>query len=81
MTKSGTTSAIAFAVSLTLPVMGMAGENMDADGDGAVSMSEFQTAHPEADTSIFTAVDVNADGVLTDDEIAAAQDAGTLPNG
>jgi hypothetical protein len=79
MTKHITATALAFA--LSLPTAVLASENMDADGDGAVSMSEFQTAHPEADTGIFTAVDTNADGVLSEDEIAAAQEAGTLPNG
>lgn len=81
MTKLTSATAIAFAVTLSLPAAALASENMDADGDGAVSMSEFQTAHPEADTSIFTAVDANADGVLTADEISAAQEAGTLPQG
>ena len=73
--------AASFALALTLPAAALASESMDADGDGAVSMSEFQTAHPEADTAIFTAVDANADGVLTEDEIMAAKEAGTLPEG
>ncbi len=73
-------TATAFAVALTIPAAALASDSMDADGDGAVSMSEFQTAHPEADTAIFTAVDTNADGVLTEDEVAAAQEAGTLPS-
>ncbi|MFK7940413.1 MAG: EF-hand domain-containing protein [Roseovarius sp.] len=81
MTKFVSATAFACAFTLTLPAAALASENMDADGDGAVSMSEFQTAHPEADTGIFTAVDANADGVLTADEITAAQEAGTLPNG
>ena len=71
--------AATFALALTVPAAALAGESMDADGDGAVSMSEFQSAMPDADSSVFTAVDSNADGLLTEDEITAAKEAGTLP--
>ncbi len=39
----------------------------DADGDGTVSLQEFQTAHER----IFKAMDANKDGVLTMEEIQA----------
>jgi Ca2+-binding EF-hand superfamily protein len=38
---------------------------MDADGDGTVSLQEFQTAHER----LFKAMDANKDGVLTLEEI------------
>lgn len=76
-----TLTATVFAIALTAPAALLASESMDADGDGAVSMSEFQTAHPDADTSLFTAVDTDADGVLSEEELAAAKEAGTLPEG
>jgi hypothetical protein len=38
---------------------------MDGDGEGTVSLQEFQTAHER----IFKAMDANKDGVLTLDEI------------
>jgi len=40
---------------------------MDADGDGSISLQEFQAAHER----IFKAMDANRDGVLTMDEIEA----------
>jgi EF hand len=40
---------------------------MDADGDGTVSLQEFQTAHER----IFKAMDANKDGVLSLEEIQA----------
>ena len=38
---------------------------MDADGDGAVSLQEFQAAHER----IFKGMDANKDGRLTQEEI------------
>jgi Ca2+-binding EF-hand superfamily protein len=40
---------------------------MDADGDGTVSLQEFQTAHER----IFKAMDANKDGVLSLEEVQA----------
>src|SRR5436190_955341 len=40
---------------------------MDSDGDGTVSLQEFQAAHER----IFKAMDANKDGVLTVEEIQA----------
>jgi len=40
---------------------------MDTDGDGTVSLSEFQAAHEK----IFKAMDANKDGVLTMAEMLA----------
>jgi len=42
----------------------------DADGDGAVTLSELQAAFPEATAEQFAVADANADGVLTADEFA-----------
>ncbi len=40
---------------------------MDSDGDGTVSLQEFQTAHER----LFKAMDANKDGVLTLEEMQA----------
>jgi hypothetical protein len=40
---------------------------MDSDGDGTVSLQEFQAAHEK----LFKAIDANKDGVLTPEEIQA----------
>jgi Ca2+-binding EF-hand superfamily protein len=40
---------------------------MDADGDGTISLQEFQAAHER----IFKAMDANKDGRLTLEEIQA----------
>lgn len=47
------------------PVMRIIFALMDSDGDGTVSLQEFQTAHER----IFKAMDANKDGVLTLEEI------------
>lgn len=73
--------AATFALALSLPVMAFAGEfsAMDADGDGYVTMSEFQQVIPDATAETFTTADANSDGALSAEEVAAAVDAGVLP--
>lgn len=74
MTK--TLSAATFALALTVPALAFA---MDADGDGMVSMDEFQAAMPDAPAGTFEQLDADGDGALSEDEVAAGQEAGILP--
>ncbi|GHA50437.1 hypothetical protein GCM10008927_14370 [Amylibacter ulvae] len=47
---------------------------MDTDQDGALSVTEFATAYPDADEDLFGSIDTNTDGSLDEIEIAAAID-------
>lgn len=69
---------IAFGVVLTATAAVLA-QDLDADGDGMVSMDEFAAAYPDLGEDAFTAADANADGMLDADEIAAATEAGVIP--
>lgn len=64
---------------LTLPMAALAETKMDADGDGIVSMSEFNNAMPDAGADIFAAIDANANGALSEEELQAAREDGILP--
>lgn len=68
--------AATFAAALLLPA---AAHAMDADGDGMVSMEEFQAAMPDAADGTFEAIDTDGDGALSEAEVAAAQESGLIP--
>ncbi|MEL7116786.1 MAG: EF-hand domain-containing protein [Pseudomonadota bacterium] len=53
--------------------------DMDSDGDGALSVTEFLEGYPTLTAAEFDAADTNADGLLDADEIAAAVTSGLLP--
>lgn len=54
-------------------------EELDANGDGMVTLDEFQSMYSEAPEGAFIAIDTNADGTLDDEELAAATEAGLMP--
>ncbi|WP_306151459.1 EF-hand domain-containing protein [Roseovarius sp. MMSF_3281] len=72
--------ATTFALALTLPAAALAENAMDADGDGMVTMTEFQEAMPDAEAGTFSQADTDGDGALNADEVAAAKEAGVLPS-
>ncbi len=73
-------SIAGFAAALLLPTTLMAGsETLDADGDGAVTMTEFNEAMPDAGAAVFAEIDTDANGVLDAAEVATAIDVGMLP--
>lgn len=53
---------------------------LDADGDGAASMAEVQALFPDVTEEAFTAADTDGDGMLNEEELTAAQDAGVIPS-
>lgn len=54
---------------------------LDADGDGMVSYEEALVAMPEMTEEEFSALDADADGMLNTEELAAAEEAGLIPQG
>jgi hypothetical protein len=72
--------SLAAMLAFGLPAVAFAQDmSADADGDGMVSMAEFEAAWPDADAAAFEAADANGDGMLDADEVAAATEDGTLP--
>lgn len=76
------TTAGAFAVLLggASLAMGQA-ESVDTDGDGMVSFAELLTIMPALTEEEFQALDADADGLLSTDEIGAGQESGLIPAG
>lgn len=52
---------------------------LDTDGDGMFSFQELLVGYPTLTEETFTAIDVNGDGILDETEIAAAEEAGVMP--
>lgn len=52
----------------------------DTDGNGTYSIEELRAAYPDLTDEVFASVDANGDGQVDADELAAAQEAGVLPN-
>ncbi|MFO7717532.1 MAG: hypothetical protein ACQESV_07875 [Thermodesulfobacteriota bacterium] len=48
-------------------------DQLDADGNGKVSLEEFMTAFPEASVLDFRRMDTNGDGAVEKDEWEAAK--------
>ena len=60
--------------------MGEAVAELDANGDGMLSVSEVQAAYPEISAETFSEVDANGDGALDEAELVSGQDQGLLPD-
>lgn len=68
-------------ITLGLAPAAMAATAMDSNGDGMVTLDEINAVMPEITAETFSTMDVNADGALDADEVAAAQEAGMIPQG
>ena len=58
-----------------------AAEIEDANGDGVYSMDEVKVAYPDLTEELFGQLDVDGDGALSADELAAGEEAGLLQAG
>ncbi len=72
-----TVAALAWAVTPAL-AMGQGAVEVDANGDGLLTIQEVQAVFPSVTAEGFSAMDANADGALDDSEIKAAEEAGLL---
>ena len=71
-----TTAAITL---MAAPAFAIVAE-IDTNGDGVYTLAEVQSAMPEMTAETFATLDVNADGLLDADEVAAAVEAGVIPD-
>lgn len=80
MTRLNKLTTLALS-SLCVPAfaMGAGAAELDANGDGLLSVSEVQAVYPDVTAEQFSVMDLNADGALDDSEIVAAQEAGIMP--
>lgn len=80
MTKLSTFALVtAAAVALPVYAMGAGSAEVDANGDGLLTIDEVQAVYPDVTAENFSTMDLNADGALDDTEIVAAQEAGMMP--
>ena len=56
-----------------------ASTEFDTDGDGLYSLPELQAAYPDLTAEMYAALDANADGMVDEAELTAAQESGVLP--
>ena len=70
-----------FLIATLLAATAAQAEVEDTDGNGTYSMEELKAAYPDVTEDTFAIVDVNGDGAVDSDELAAAENAGLLKAG
>ena len=78
MTYLTKTAALTIFLAPSL-ALAMTAAEVDANGDGLLSVAEVQAVFPDVTAEQFSAMDLNADGGLDDAEVEAAQEAGLMP--
>ncbi|MEM6759652.1 MAG: hypothetical protein AAF601_09270 [Pseudomonadota bacterium] len=70
-----------FALLAVTPALALAqaAADLDTNADGVLTLDEVQVGYPDITVDTFTAMDLNADGALDGEEVAAAEEAGILP--
>jgi hypothetical protein len=81
MTKFNTTTLMAAAIAIPAFATAQTMADIDANGDGVLTIDEVQAVFSDVSTDGFSAMDLNADGALDADEVIAAQEAGLMPAG
>ena len=73
-------TSLAAVAALITPALAMStsAQEIDANGDGLLTIEEVQAVNPDVTAEGFSAMDMNGDGVLDADEVKAAQDAGLM---
>ena len=74
-----TRKLIAAAIILTGTAGAWAMTEIDANGDGALTMDELLAVYPDMTEAQFTEADTNADGLISEAELAEARAAGLIP--
>lgn len=79
--KKITAYSAALALLLTGGALAMSDSaaQVDANGDGVLTIDEVQAVYPDVTAETFSAMDLNADGALDDSEVTAAEEAGVMP--
>ena len=52
---------------------------INANGDGLMTMDEVQAVYPEITAETFSQIDANGDGALDDAEMVSGQEQGLIP--
>ena len=73
------TRSLLIAALLAVSAMSAQAQDMmtqDADGDGSYSMDELRTAYPDLNDETFNAADIDGNGKVDVEELAAATEDG-----
>lgn len=74
-----TRKIIAAATILASAAAAFAMTEVDTNGDNMLSMDELQAAYPDMTEDQFGDADVDADGMISEAELAAARSVGLIP--
>ena len=75
MTHLKTLAAIGLFLS---PALALAAVEVDANGDGLITIEEMQAVYADTTAETFSEMDTNGDGALDDEEMQAAVESGLI---
>ena len=74
-----TRKLISAAIILGTAAGAFAMTNLDSDGDSMLTMEEMTAAYPTFTEAQFSDADTDSDGMINEDELAAARAIGIIP--